>query len=168
MQRKPPAPSAGQATTPDAGANPAVDAFCAALSPTAPIRLIYTDLGEGYLSRCCHASVRHRVRHHGGRRVNGWMIWQLKDRVEAEFHAVWLSPAGDLLDITPRVDGEVNILFVPDHIREIERLGTHDVLFRNPCTDDAGSIPPRRFLCVYDSKTRAELLRLGLGETVVD
>ncbi|HWR51924.1 MAG TPA: SEC-C metal-binding domain-containing protein [Bryobacteraceae bacterium] len=34
--------------------------------------------------------------------------------IEAEFHAVWRDSAGQLTDVTPRVDGEKNVLFLPD------------------------------------------------------
>jgi len=34
--------------------------------------------------------------------------------MEAEFHAVWKSTEGTLLDITPKADEESRILFLPD------------------------------------------------------
>lgn len=45
---------------------------------------------------CC-INVLHRVRHHGGRRVNGWIIWESQPLDEAEFHCVWESPEGSLV-----------------------------------------------------------------------
>jgi hypothetical protein len=37
--------------------------------------------------------------------------------IEGEFHAVWSSPQGRLLDVTPKPDGETRILFLPDNKR---------------------------------------------------
>jgi hypothetical protein len=46
------------------------------------------------------------------------MIWEDKKKrfIEAEFHAV-VKQGSSLVDITPRIDGEKKILFVPDHKR---------------------------------------------------
>jgi hypothetical protein len=37
--------------------------------------------------------------------------------LDAEFHAVWSSPDGTLVDIVPKGDGEQRILFLPDSHR---------------------------------------------------
>jgi hypothetical protein len=55
----------------------------------------------------CHANVQQLVHVHGGRGVWGWHFnLNTTDpnqcRVEAVFHAVWESPQGDLIDITPK------------------------------------------------------------------
>ena len=34
--------------------------------------------------------------------------------VEAEFHCVWASPEGDLIDLTPKIEHGDSIIFVPD------------------------------------------------------
>jgi hypothetical protein len=73
--------------------------------------LPYTDLG--YREGQCHVNVLHRVRMHGGKRLNGWIIWECMMFAEAEFHCVWQT-SGALIDITPRRDGEEQILFLPD------------------------------------------------------
>ena len=45
----------------------------------------------------------------------GWQLWEWpRVLVEAEFHAVWLSPQGRMVEITPKPHGETSILFVPD------------------------------------------------------
>lgn len=47
--------------------------------------------------------------------VNGWAIWQWANiLVEAEAHAVWESPEGALIDITPHENGESRIPFLRD------------------------------------------------------
>lgn len=40
--------------------------------------------------------------------------------VEAEFHAIWRSPSGDLKDITKRTDSEKTILFLKEHQRKYD------------------------------------------------
>jgi len=53
----------------------------------------------------------------GGQIVFGWILWfERKSKfAEAEFHCVWQpDDASSLIDITPRVDGEQKVCFVPD------------------------------------------------------
>ena len=67
----------------------------------------------------CEAE-RHRT---GCEIVYGWMIWQDKKCgfIEAEFHST-VRKDGNLVDITPRVDGEKKVLFVEDATRVPERV----------------------------------------------
>ena len=89
--------------------------FCKDISNGTPEYLEYTDTKYGYEATHCHDNVRHYVKHHGGEVVYGWIIWcNTKFKLEAEHHAVWKSPSGKLYDITPRVDGEEKVLFLPD------------------------------------------------------
>jgi len=63
----------------------------------------------------CFASVRDHASEHGGDIQHGWMIWEEPGKhLNAEFHAVWISPNDGLIDITKTVDGEETILFLPD------------------------------------------------------
>jgi hypothetical protein len=63
----------------------------------------------------CFSNVRAKVARDGGRMLCGWQLWQWpRVLVEAEFHAVWLSPQGRMVEITPKPHGERSILFVPD------------------------------------------------------
>ena len=39
----------------------------------------------------------------------------------SEFHAVWVSPDGGFLGVTPKADGERQILFIPDPERVYQR-----------------------------------------------
>lgn len=69
--------------------------------------------------------------------------------VEAEFHAVWLSPEGQMIDITPKPHGETQILFVPD-----DRLGYSGVTVDNkrmPLRDDQLI---RHFIAASEAITR--------------
>jgi hypothetical protein len=57
--------------------------------------------------------------HHGGKQHLGWAIWEWpKVLIEAEFHCIWESPGGELLDITPKDSPLDKILFLPDPKRK--------------------------------------------------
>lgn len=63
----------------------------------------------------CFPNVIEKISREGGSMLCGWQIWEWPHvLVEAEFHAVWVSPNGSLTEITPKQDGEGMILFVPD------------------------------------------------------
>lgn len=68
----------------------------------------------------CHINTCIQRNLEGGSIEYGWVIWQddLTASTEAEFHSVWKNKKGDLLDITPRIDGEKKVLFVPDFVRK--------------------------------------------------
>lgn len=71
----------------------------------------------------CVAILQDKVARDGGEAVNGWAIWEWPTIVlEAEFHVVWKSPAGELMDGSPKQDGETRILFLPDGMVEWKRL----------------------------------------------
>jgi len=74
---------------------------------------------KGSVSGECFENVKRYVALNGGSIQYGWIIWEIPDMyVESEFHAVWKGKKGEYLDITPTVDGEKNILFVPDPVRK--------------------------------------------------
>ncbi|WBY09381.1 hypothetical protein PIB19_08770 [Sphingomonas sp. 7/4-4] len=63
---------------------------------------------------CFDNSVAQALRH-GGEAVYGWAIWRWPGRwFEAEHHAVWRRPEGDLLDVTPQAGDPPRVLFLPD------------------------------------------------------
>lgn len=63
----------------------------------------------------CFPNVEAKISLAGGRMLCGWQIWEWPHvLVEAEFHAVWVSPEGEFVEITPKQHGEETILFVPD------------------------------------------------------
>ena len=63
----------------------------------------------------CFPNVHAKIGQAGGRMLCGWQIWEWPHvLVEAEFHAVWISPDGALVDITPKQHAEPRILFAGD------------------------------------------------------
>ena len=76
----------------------------------------------------CFFNVDEKIQREGGRRQLGWTIWEMKNVfLEAEFHAVWQSESGQLVDITPKKDGERRILFQPDSIRTYNRESVDNI-----------------------------------------
>jgi len=56
-----------------------------------------------------------QVEKRSGSIQHGWTLWEWPGIfAEGEFHAVWRSPDGQLLDVSPKQDGERRILFAPD------------------------------------------------------
>ena len=72
------------------------------------------DPEEGEEIVNCFPIVEKRVQKSGGSLVLGWAIWKGILLVEAEFHAVWKTSEGNLVDISPRILPFKKILFVPD------------------------------------------------------
>jgi len=63
----------------------------------------------------CNIGVTEKIRTDGGTIRFGWLIWEYpRVFLTAEFHSVWVSPAGDLTDITPKPGRETQIVFAPD------------------------------------------------------
>jgi hypothetical protein len=63
----------------------------------------------------CFPNLERKIKCYGGRIQYGWAIWYLPGiLMEAEFHAVWVSPKGELIDISPRQIQFKEILFLPD------------------------------------------------------
>jgi hypothetical protein len=66
----------------------------------------------------CFENVTAIVRRRGGSIQHGWSMRELPGVfVEGEFYAVWRRPDGALQDVTPRKDGQTQILFLPDFKR---------------------------------------------------
>jgi hypothetical protein len=88
--------------------------FCAEISLDAPVFFDVTPL-LGLRPGECFYNNAHIMRARGGETVYGWIIWYRPGfYIEAEHHAVWRSPNGDLFDYTPTPDREKRILFLPD------------------------------------------------------
>ncbi len=91
-----------------------LEAFCLSLGGAAPMFVPVVDDEHG-LFGWCSDGVLEKVKADGGEIVFGWSIWEWPEVLRtAEFHAVWKSPAGELMDITPKPRGEQRILFVQD------------------------------------------------------
>ncbi|WP_339483160.1 YecA family protein [Pseudomonas sivasensis] len=91
--------------------------FCRSISSEQPIVMKVEHLSFAVPSEC-YSNVEEQVLRSGGSAVYGWQIWDWPAALtEAEFHAVWRDPNGSLHEITPKVDGDQVIVFLPDPSR---------------------------------------------------
>ncbi len=89
----------------------AVERFAETLGGTAHFVPVKPD--KYGLFGWCSDGVLEKVIHDGGAVRFGWSIWEWpKILLTAEFHAIWVSPEGELIDITPKPAGETRIVFV--------------------------------------------------------
>jgi len=109
--------------------------FCKEIDPSKDPRFVtvqpepWCDVNE------CFNKVKNHVRIHGGSIQYGWIIWEIPNIfLDAEFHAVWVNPSGDFIDITPKPDGEKIILFLPDSLRVYENELIENI--RKPLIDN--------------------------------
>lgn len=90
----------------------------------------------------CFAIVPEHIATHGGEQLNGWAIWHAEGLyIEAEFHAIWRSPTGEVIDLTPRPVPMDSITFLADPSREYRGRQVDNI--RQPLTNDRDVI---RFL----------------------
>lgn len=123
--------------------------FCFHLSPVAPLIVKVIDDSNG-LYGWCSDGVAEKVKADGGEHVFGWLIWEWPGVMwTAEFHDNWLSPQGEILDITPKPAGEESVLFVPD--------------FDIPQNFDFSNRPGNRRQRIYREADRVQLLARVLG-----
>ena len=90
----------------------------------------------------CFVYVKEHAQAHGGEMLIGWAIWERpKLFIEAEFHAVWKTNDGELIDLNPRPIPIPRVLFLPDTNRRYEGRQVDNI--RKPLCRDANLI---RFL----------------------
>src|SRR5882724_645983 len=69
----------------------------------------------------CFMNIQQHVAEAGGGIQYGWRIWEWPYiLIQAEFHSVWSSPDGDLVDLTPSPGSVSPVLFLPDPSRVYE------------------------------------------------
>jgi len=99
--------------------------FCARLCPDSEPQFVHVKPDARAKLLDCHPNVAAKVKRDGGRHVFGWQISVAPHIfLEAQFHSVWKSPAGRLVDITMEEAGHSRILFLEDPYRSYngERL----------------------------------------------
>lgn len=105
-------------TTTPAALHDGIRRFCATLDVSEGPRFLPVRPEPWSVPNDCHFNVAEKVRRSGGRSRHGWIIWEMpRVMLEAEFHAVWVSESGEMLDVTPKRDAERTILFQPDATR---------------------------------------------------
>jgi hypothetical protein len=95
-------------TTP-AEIDEAVATFCLQLgSPKA--EFVDVRPAPGAELGMCQRNVVEHIGANGGTLVHVWAIWANRLFLMAEFHAVWRSPIGQLIDVMPTAEGETRVL----------------------------------------------------------
>jgi hypothetical protein len=108
--------------------------FCKEIDPSQEPLFVKVIPGEGCLPNCCMTNVPEYKKLNGGDIQYGWIIWEAPGQLlDAEFHAVWRRPDGSLVDLTPTMDGEKSILFLPDSKRVYEHQLVENI--RKPLSD---------------------------------
>src|SRR4051812_23813353 len=107
-------PSSPLESTTPVSITPAVVDLCRKIrTGTMPV-FVPVSAVAGYPPNECYVNVDQHVRLHGGEVAYGWMIWESSGViVEGVFHAVWKN-GDELIDVTPKDDGEKQILFLRD------------------------------------------------------
>lgn len=99
--------------TPDALSEPIIR-LCAEISTGLTPLYVEVSAFAGATLNNCFPNVERKIAIDGGVMIIGWSIWESPGLfVEAEFHAVWQSPSGCLVDITPKSTSSSRILFLP-------------------------------------------------------
>lgn len=63
----------------------------------------------------CFVVVEKAVQQFGGARLLGWALWEMPSLyLEAEFHAIWKKPSGEIVDLTPKKVQTRRVLFLED------------------------------------------------------
>ena len=95
-----------------------IAAFCTEIAPTGAAQYVDVKPARKAKVNDCFLNAQAFEKEKGGSVRYGWNVMEWPGvLLEAEFHAVWRSPSGELLDVTPRRDAERRILFLPDDAR---------------------------------------------------
>jgi hypothetical protein len=108
------------ATTPNAISSEIIR-FCETIVPgSTPIFMDVQPDPHSVMSECFD-NVNTFAQRRGGTPLLGWTIWNYHGLwLDAELHSVWKAPDGKLSDITPPVDGEAILMFLPDPTRAFD------------------------------------------------
>lgn len=137
----------GRSVTP-AAITDRIRAFCKRVSPNAEPEYLTVEAESRAAIKDCFPVVDGYVEKHGGERVLGWQIWEWPGVfVEAEFHAVWKAPGGELRDLTPKPFGINRILFVPDPSRTYQGRQVNNI--REALSNDSAT---REFIAALDAE----------------
>src|SRR5216110_1006916 len=65
----------------------------------------------------CFVNAEREAKMTGGEITYGWLVWECDslNAIEVIFHAVVKTKNGEYEDVTPQVDGENAILFIPEY-----------------------------------------------------
>lgn len=105
-----------------------VQRFCSTVAPNGVAVSLACRPLAGVPDNECVVVVPAHVARSGGSQVLGWAIWERPGVfIEAEFHSVWKSPEGELVDVVPHMRPFAEITFLTDpvlkyHGRQIDNI----------------------------------------------
>lgn len=107
---------------------PYVLSFCRGIVAEPAPKYVEVHPISGAAINNCFLTVSEYVKTNGGSQQLGWTIreWP-KVMIEAEFHAVWVSPENVAIDITPKQIPIPRILFLPDSKRTYKGRQVDDI-----------------------------------------
>ena len=100
--------------------------FCASITSDSSPEYIDVCPASWATPNECFNNVPRMVKQYGGSMISGWAVWQRGNMLlDAEAHAIWRTPDGKLIDITPHSYNEKRILFlfVRDHAMQTSIFG---------------------------------------------
>ncbi len=148
------------ATTTPATINRYVTELCKRLRTQEPPRFVKVEPRADSGFADCFNDVARHVQEFGGRIVHGWQLWEWpRVLIEAEFHGVWESPDGCLIDVQKKPENEREILFVPDTRLKFEGKRIDNV--RHAIGKD-----PLIATYIQEQNLFFKLFRLRYGDTV--
>ena len=103
-------------TTPDGtSVTPHILKLARQIDPTGTLTCVSVSPQSACLPGAPFENVQLVVEKQGGSVQHGWRMREQPDAfAEGAFHAVWRSPDGTLIDVTPKEDHQTEILFLPD------------------------------------------------------
>jgi hypothetical protein len=109
----------------------------------------------------CFDNVDKAIGPNGGKAIMGWIVWEKPGMwLEAEHHAIWEQADRTWRDVTPTVNGETRVVFVPDDeaVRTHPRFGLQTrymAISKDPLAVDAVKKAQKMML------VRSEILAAG-------
>ncbi len=92
---------------------PPVKRFCKRLVADAVPGFVPVLAASSAKVNASHENVEDTIRVNGGVHAPGWLIWEMRGvLLNAERYTCWRSPEGDVVDVSPKPDGEKRILFL--------------------------------------------------------
>lgn len=134
---------------------PRLQTFCREITAASKPVLVICSPKFDRPANECFPIVEEQIAVSGGSMVVGWAIWEWSGVfIEAEFHAVWASPEGQLVDLAPRSLRSSHVVFLPDPSRKYEGRQVDNI--RKPLVRDNDLI---RFLFIF--RRQFEILNKG-------
>lgn len=115
-------------TTTPQSVSPSIVSLCQKVSPDNNPIWVNVRPDREAISNECFNNVSATTTREGGTIVYGWLIWEWpRVFIEAEHHEIWQKD-NELVDITPHVEGEQTVLFLPDPNRVYDYVGLKRII----------------------------------------